>query len=186
MESIFLTGSSGFVGKNLKKQFTTFNIEEYERNSEININSNIIIHLAGKAHDLRFNQPYEEYYESNTELTKRIYDAFLVSKAKVFIMLSSVKAAAESVDEVLNENFIPNPTTHYGKSKFLAEQYIVKKGIREDKRFYILRPSMIHGPENKGNLNLLYRFVSFGLPWPLGSFENKRSFCSIDNLFFCD
>ena len=184
MESIFLTGSSGFVGKNLKKQFTTFNIEEYERNSEININSNIIIHLAGKAHDLRFNQPYEEYYESNTELTKRIYDAFLVSKAKVFIMLSSVKAAAESVDEVLNENFIPNPTTHYGKSKFLAEQYIIKKGIREDKRFYILRPSMIHGPENKGNLNLLYRFVSFGLPWPLGSFENKRSFCSIDNLFF--
>jgi nucleoside-diphosphate-sugar epimerase len=43
---------------------------------------------------------------------------------------------------------------------------------------------MIHGPENKGNLNLLYKLVSKGIPWPLGSFENKRSFCSIDNLMF--
>ena len=41
---------------------------------------------------------------------------------------------------------------------------------------------MIHGPGNKGNLNLLYSLVSKGLPWPLGSFENKRSYCSIDNL----
>ena len=43
---------------------------------------------------------------------------------------------------------------------------------------------MIHGPGNKGNLNLLYKIVSKGLPWPLGSFENKRSFCSVDNLCF--
>jgi len=43
---------------------------------------------------------------------------------------------------------------------------------------------MIHGPRNKGNLNLLYKVVSKGIPWPLGSFENKRSFTSIDNLLF--
>jgi nucleoside-diphosphate-sugar epimerase len=43
---------------------------------------------------------------------------------------------------------------------------------------------MIHGPGNKGNLNLLYQFVSKGLPWPLGHFNNKRSFLSIDNLCF--
>mgnify|MGYP000542181274 FL=1 len=43
---------------------------------------------------------------------------------------------------------------------------------------------MIHGPGNKGNLNLLYKLVSKGIPWPLGSFDNKRSFCSIDNLMF--
>ena len=43
---------------------------------------------------------------------------------------------------------------------------------------------MIHGPGNKGNLNLLYKIVSKGFPWPLGAFENKRSFCSIDNLCF--
>ena len=43
---------------------------------------------------------------------------------------------------------------------------------------------MIHGPGNKGNLNYLYNFVKLGLPWPLGSFENKRSFCSIENISF--
>jgi nucleoside-diphosphate-sugar epimerase len=43
---------------------------------------------------------------------------------------------------------------------------------------------MIHGPDNKGNLNLLYKLVSKGIPWPLGAFENKRSFCSIDNVCF--
>jgi nucleoside-diphosphate-sugar epimerase len=43
---------------------------------------------------------------------------------------------------------------------------------------------MIHGPGNKGNLNLLYKIVSKNIPWPLGAFYNKRSFCSIDNLMF--
>jgi len=49
---------------------------------------------------------------------------------------------------------------------------------------YILRPCMIHGPGNKGNLNLLYKVVMKGIPYPLGAFENRRSFCSIDNLSF--
>ena len=61
---------------------------------------------------------------------------------------------------------------------------MLSKYIPEGKRVYILRPCMIHGPGNKGNLNLLYKMVSKGLPWPLGSFDNKRSFCSIDNLMF--
>jgi nucleoside-diphosphate-sugar epimerase len=43
---------------------------------------------------------------------------------------------------------------------------------------------MIHGPGNKGNLNLLYKLVSKGISWPLGAFDNRRSFCSIDNLMF--
>lgn len=49
---------------------------------------------------------------------------------------------------------------------------------------YILRPCMIHGPGNKGNLNLLYQLVKKGIPYPLGAFENRRSFTSIDNLSF--
>jgi nucleoside-diphosphate-sugar epimerase len=43
---------------------------------------------------------------------------------------------------------------------------------------------MIHGAGNKGNLNSLVRFVKSGIPWPLGKFENKRSFCTIGNLVF--
>jgi nucleoside-diphosphate-sugar epimerase len=53
-----------------------------------------------------------------------------------------------------------------------------------DKKVYILRPCMIHGSGNKGNLNLLFKIQQKGLPWPLGAFENERSFCSIDNILF--
>jgi len=66
----------------------------------------------------------------------------------------------------------------------LAEQYILSKLIPKGKRVYILRPCMIHGPGNKGNLNLLYSVVSKGFPWPLGLFENSRSYLSIENLCF--
>jgi nucleoside-diphosphate-sugar epimerase len=182
---IFLTGSSGFVGTTFLNYFNNCNIQTFVRGKESNFdNAEIIIHLAGKAHDLKNTSNPEEYYQVNTELTKKVFDAFLTSDAKVFITLSSVKAVADEVQRELTEEHIPNPITHYGKSKLLAEQYILSKEIPEGKRFYILRPCMIHGPRNKGNLNLLYQLVSKGIPWPLGAFENKRSFCSIDNLMF--
>jgi nucleoside-diphosphate-sugar epimerase len=184
-DSIFITGSSGFIGNNILNSFSdNFEFKSHKRDFELTLNQKIIIHLAGKPHDVKKISNPEEYYQVNTELTKKVYDAFLASDAKVFITLSSVKAVADEVPGELTEESIPNPITHYGKSKLLAEQYILSKDIPEGKRFYILRPCMIHGPGNKGNLNLLYKLVSKGFPWPLGAFENKRSFCSIDNLMF--
>jgi len=184
-KTIFLTGASGFVGKNLISFFNgEYQIISFSRNGDLFINEDIVIHLAGKAHDIKITSNPEEYYQVNTELTKKVFDAFILSPAKVFITLSSVKAAADQVEGELNEDFIPNPVTHYGKSKLLAENYILSRDIPAGKRVYILRPCMIHGAGNKGNLNLLFRLVSKGIPWPLGAFDNKRSFCSIDNLIF--
>ena len=183
--SIYLTGASGFVGKNLISYFNNkIEIKKHVRDAEFCISQNIVIHLAGKAHDLKNISNKEEYYEVNTELTKKIFDAFLISDSSVFIMLSSVKAVADNVVGSLSEDCEPNPKTHYGKSKLLAERYILSKNIPGNKRVYILRPCMIHGPGNKGNLNLLYRFVSKGIPYPFGLYKNKRSFLSIDNLCF--
>jgi len=183
LKSILITGSSGFVGTYLKKYINRkFQIIPYNRTH--NFNADIIVHLAGKAHDLKSVTDPSDYYIVNTELTKKVFDRFIESDSKVFIILSSVKAVADELEVDLTEDYIPNPITHYGKSKLLAEEYILSKQITESKRVYILRPCMIHGPGNKGNLNLLYKIVSKGFPWPLGAFENKRSFCSIDNLCF--
>jgi len=181
----FLTGSSGFVGTSFIKYFQSEVVKLSSRSNETYFeDAKIIVHLAGKAHDLKKTSNADEYYQVNTELTKTVFDAFLASDAEVFITLSSVKAVADVVHGELTEETVPNPITHYGKSKLLAEQYILSKEIPEGKRVYILRPCMIHGPGNKGNLNLLFKLSSMQIPWPLGAFENKRSFCSIDNLMF--
>ena len=185
MSTIFITGSSGFVGLNLIKYLTSFfKFYKYERETPICIYQDVVIHLAGKAHDFKKISNSNEYFQVNTELTKTVFDAFLASNAKVFITLSSVKAVADEVEGELTEDYIPSPITNYGKSKLQAEQYILSKLIPEGKRVYILRPCMIHGPGNKGNLSLLYKLVSKGFPWPLGAFDNQRSYCSIDNLIF--
>jgi nucleoside-diphosphate-sugar epimerase len=189
---ISITGCSGFVGQNLKSFFEQNQIIVQSITRQVDeetflflLNKSIaLIHLAGKAHDLKNTSFPDEYYEVNTKLTQKVFDAFLTSDAKVFITLSSVKSVADEVQGELMEGHIATPITHYGKSKLLAEQYILSKDIPEAKRVYILRPCMIHGPGNKGNLNLLYKLVSKGIPWPLGAFENQRSFCSIDNLMF--
>ncbi len=182
---LFISGFSGFVGKSILFTFPSGVFIKYKRGTKIKIESAFaVLHLAGKAHDFKKSANPNEYYQVNTELSKEVFDAFLASNAKVFITLSSVKAVADEVSGFLTEDHVPNPITHYGKSKLLAEEFILSKVIPEGKRVYILRPCMIHGPGNKGNLNLLYKLVSIGIPWPLGAFENQRSFCSIDNLMF--
>lgn len=207
---ILITGIHGFVGSNLvialKEHHTLYGLdivyplkEGVERTfswndlEEGNIPEiDAIIHLAGKAHDTKNQSKAQVYFDINTGLTQKIYDFFLRSTARKFIFFSSVKAAADSVPgDVLTEEVVPAPVGPYGESKIKAEEYILRNEERRmksdecgGKQVYILRPCMIHGPGNKGNLNLLYEVVSKGIPWPLGAFDNKRTFTSIDNLCF--
>jgi len=167
-----------------------------------------IIHLAGKAHDTKNQAAADVYFKVNTELTKKVFDYFLAHDSiKKFVFFSTAKAAADKVDGVLTEDVVPAPVGPYGESKIAAENYILSKfkdfnglsSLREDplepleqlehlkptsKDVYIFRPCMIHGPGNKGNLNLLYNVVRKGFPWPLGAFENRRTFTSVENICF--
>lgn len=204
---ILITGVHGFVGTNLVKALSkghriygldivcpnkegvkyTFSWDDLDVKDMVP-NVDAIIHLAGKAHDTKNQSAADVYFKVNTDLTKRIYDFFLKSSAKKFIFFSSVKAAADRVEgEFVDENVTPAPVGPYGESKIKAEEYIRQKEeerLAKGKETYILRPCMIHGPGNKGNLNLLYGVVKKGIPWPLGAFENKRTFTSIDNLCY--
>ena len=206
--NILITGIHGFIGSNfirtLRDKHTlygldiifpcrdgviqTFSWRDIEPTSfpfQILPKFDAIIHLAGKAHDTKNQSVAQSYFDINTGLTQKIFDFFMESSAKKFIFFSSVKAAAESViGDILTEDMIPTPVGPYGESKIKAEEYIKEhfEYSTTDKQVYILRPCMIHGPGNKGNLNLLYNVVKKGIPWPLGDFENRRSFTSIDNL----
>ncbi len=186
---ITITGASGFVGLNLQNylrqnhEIKTLSVR-YSVDQELKLETNAVIHLAGKAHDLKKVAQPSEYYQANFELTKQLFDSFLNSDAEVFIFMSSVKACADKVEGELKETYSSDPKTHYGISKRQAEQYILNKQLPEGKRVYVLRPCMIHGPGNKGNLNLLYSLVCKKIPWPLGAFSNQRSFLSVENLCF--
>jgi Nucleoside-diphosphate-sugar epimerases len=202
--NLLITGIHGFVGSNLTNSLKsthtiygldiiktikngvvhTYTWDELDKLSPVDA----VIHLAGKAHDTKNQTEKQVYFDVNTGLTQKIYDWFLASDAKQFIYFSSVKAAADKVEEhILTEEIAPKPKGPYGESKIAAENYIISQQSTvnsQHKKTYILRPCMIHGPGNKGNLNLLYNVVNKGIPYPLGAFWNKRSFTSIDNLSF--
>ena len=195
--TLYITGAHGFVGSNLimyldSNEFkhlltigrsgSDFTYDEFELHALEP--GSTIVHLAGKAHDLRNAKNLDDYDKVNFELTKRVYDRFIQSEATTFIFLSSVKAVADTVVGELTESTSPSPCTAYGISKLKAEEYLDEHSNRPEQRTYILRPCMIHGPGNKGNLNLLYGLVSHRIPYPLGAFSNKRSLLTIENLCF--
>jgi len=185
---ITITGISGFVGKNLSEFLMSEGLDvtglSLRGNWSFPKNADAVIHLAGKAHDTSNTSDAEEYFKINRDLTIQLFDDFLKSDCKDFFYFSTVKAVADTLDETLIENYSPDPKTPYGKSKLEAENYLLKQNLPFGKRLFIIRPCMIHGTGNKGNLNLLYKIVEKGLPWPLASFHNERSFLSIDNLNF--
>ncbi len=206
---ILITGIHGFVGSNLvealkqRHEIYGLDIVAPEKEGVIKTYSwdeldnglvpdvDAVIHLAGKAHDTKNKSAADVYFKVNTDLTKKIFDYFSGHPSiKKFIFFSSVKAAVDKVPgDVLTEDVTPCPVGPYGESKVRAEEYI-QKCLNDEQAIYsgrdvvILRPCMIHGPGNKGNLNLLYGFVKKNLPWPLGAFENHRTFTSVDNLTF--
>ena len=198
---ILITGVHGFVGSNLVKTLSkehiiygldiispikegvrfTFGWDNLNDGEIPDVDA--IVHLAGKAHDTKNQAAADVYFKVNTGLTQRIFDYFLKSSAKKFVFFSTAKAAADKVDGILTEDVVPSPVGPYGESKIKAEEYILSH-MPADKYVYIFRPCMIHGPGNKGNLNLLYNVVKKGIPWPLGAFENRRTFTSVENICF--
>lgn len=206
---ILITGVHGFVGSNLvkalskehtiygldiispKKEGVWFTFSWAHLCPEGGIpEMDAIIHLAGKAHDTKNQADADTYFKVNRDLTVKIFDYFCEHpRCKKFIFFSTAKAAADKVEGVLTEDVVPAPVGPYGESKIAAEQYILNRMKSSPEAFegrgvYIFRPCMIHGPGNKGNLNLLYNIVKRGIPWPLGAFENRRTFTSVENVCF--
>ena len=182
---ILITGAYGFVGTNLCKYLTekghqcdALDVSAAKRDdvpylgfytwldldsspSPISFTSyDAVVHLAGKAHDLKKVASEQSYFDINVGLTEKIFNAS-IGKVPRFVYFSSSKASVDG--------------NAYGRSKLAAEQFLNGRAI-------VLRPAMIHGPGNKGNLNLLWGIARRGLPWPLAAFENKRSFTSICNI----
>ena len=186
---IALFGSTGFVGQHLldglEAEIIPVNIRKIAWESQIPADVDAFINCIGKAHDHKGAATEHDFYFANYELVKVLFEEFLKSNAQIFIHISSIAAVEENErKEVLTEDSVGNPQSHYGKSKKAAEEYLLKQSLPSGKKIFILRPTMIHGEGDKGNLTLLYKIISKGIPYPLGAFKNSRTFISVDNVVF--
>ncbi|SHG69449.1 Nucleoside-diphosphate-sugar epimerase [Chryseobacterium oranimense] len=189
MENILLFGASGFLGSHLKKSLpqniVPVNIRKENWQEEMPYDVSVFINCIGKAHDHSGIATEKDFYQANFEVVKSLFKEFINSKAFLFIHISSIAVVEENERAgIINEQSECFPVSHYGKSKKAAEDYLLAQQIPEGKKLIILRPVMIHGDGDKGNLKLLYKIISKGIPYPLGSFNNLRSFISVDNVAY--
>lgn len=189
---IVLVGYTGFVGSSIlnspllaQHEFICLGRSELSKSEfpEKFYSADVLIYTVGVAHDIAGDIPDNIYYTVNVDLLKKVYNEYSKSSIKTFIYFSSIKVVADKASQAISESTVTNPQTIYGKTKLLAEQYILDS-IIPSRRFYVLRPSMIHGPNNRGNLNTLFQYLAKGTPWIFNNFDNKRSFSSIKNVIF--
>jgi UDP-glucose 4-epimerase len=134
-----------------------------------------VVHLAGIAHTYADEALYDLVNHRATETLA--HSAAELGKHLVFI--SSIAAQSGSFSErELTEDDPPQPTNAYGRSKLAAEEAIRKAGGS----FTTLRPVVIYGQGEKGNLATIRKIAQLPLPLPFGGLTARRSVLSVKNL----
>lgn len=191
-KKILITGKNSYVGNQLA-EWLNKEPEKYEvvkesvredKWKEIDFSIyDVVVHVAGIAHQDTKADQEELYYKINTDLTIELADKAKVEGVKQFIFMSSmiVYGASSKIGEtkVITRETVPEPINFYGNSKLLAEKGILP--LQSDSfDVVIIRPPMIYGKGSKGNYPLLSKFAKTSPVFP--DVDNKRSMLHIDNL----
>jgi UDP-glucose 4-epimerase len=136
-----------------------------------------VIHLAAIAHRTHIDSG--QYTRANRVATAHLVQACAQRGIKRLIFMSSIGAQAGSAaDHVVSEKDEPWPITAYDRAKLAAEEEVRHSSVP----YTILRPVIVYGPGAKANMAMMMRIASLPVPLPFGSFQNRRSLLSIDNL----
>jgi nucleoside-diphosphate-sugar epimerase len=144
-----------------------------------------VVHLAARAHVLGERSGHEVdalYGRVNTEGTARLARQAIEAGVKHFIFVSSIGAMAESSESILTLETACAPSTLYGKSKLEAELALRDIAEAGGMEWTIIRPPLVYGSSNPGNMERLLKLVKTGIPLPLASVRNRRSFIYVENL----
>lgn len=143
-----------------------------------------VIHLAARAHIIHDNipNPEDEFFKTNTSGTANLVKQSIQTGVKHFVFISSIGAMATLSNQPLSENSPCQPDTPYGRSKLQAEQALISLASQSNMTWTILRPTLVYGPGNPGNMERLIKLIERGLPLPFGRIDNRRSFVYVGNL----
>lgn len=206
MTKILITGGNGFVGKALifdllKK--TNVQVVSLVRSYQIqpqaveqlvaeNIfevefpeNTDVIVHLAGRAHILneQTTDPLTEFRKVNVEGTLQLARQALDKKVKRFIFMSSIGVnGSVTSQQPFTEDALPQPHVDYAVSKLEAEEALKKLFAGSDTELVIIRPPLVYAAYAPGNFARLLKLVATNLPLPFARTQNKRSFVALENL----
>jgi UDP-glucose 4-epimerase len=205
-EFFAITGSSGFIGSrlltylsnksdNIRLLVRSIDASSQHEQVECDLASghirsdcfsgvSTVFHLAGFAHDMRTSKNVASIYQSvNVDATIRLAEIAVKAGVKKFVFVSSVKAGGSATPGVcLSENDQGDPEGIYGNTKREAELKLLEIGRKTDMNISIIRPSLVYGPNVKGNLRLMLSGVKKGWFPPLPETHNKRSMIHVDDL----
>lgn len=199
----FISGGSGFVGRRLisalqERQIDVRLLSRNQQNADtvvcdLNTESiprgalagvDTVFHLAGVAHDMRDASKIEDlYYQVNTRATIQLANLAVRSGVKRFVFISSVKAGGKPPPrKCANEEEQRDTKSIYGKTKREAEIRLLEIGKESGMHVSIIRPSLVYGPNVKGNLQLMLDGIKAGWFPPLPEIDNRRSMIHVDDL----
>jgi len=200
----FVTGGSGFIGQRLtvvlKQLGGEIRVLSREEQSDYDTivcdlqsefipdqafnNVDTIFHLAGFAHDMRDASKISDfYYKVNVSATVQLANLAVKSGVKRFVFVSSVKAGGNPpLGTCANEKDQRNAEDVYGRTKREAELKLLEIGQVSGMHVSIIRPSLVYGPDVKGNLQLMLSGIGKGWFPPLPETGNRRSMIHVDDL----
>jgi nucleoside-diphosphate-sugar epimerase len=192
MKKLLLTGSSGFLGKNiLDKLKNIYNVttlgltkdEDILTNLSIEIpfipiKPEIVLHAAGKVHSIsKTDNDKKSFFDINYQGTINLCKALEKSGIpQSFIFISSVAVYGLDEGENIDESFPLIGSDPYAQSKIKAENFLTNWCNENNVKLIILRPSLIAGPNPPGNLGDMIKSIKSGRYF---SIKDKRAFKSI-------
>lgn len=142
--------------------------------------SDIVILLAAQHRDDV--TPVSLYYDTNVGGMETTLNAMEKNGVKRLIFFSSVAVYGLNKNNP-NENHPADPFNHYGKSKWQAEQVLQKwYETHTDWNIDIIRPTVIFGERNRGNVYNLLKQISSGKFLMVGKGNNKKSMAYVGNI----
>lgn len=204
---IVVTGASGFIGRHLVSSLaksgaqvigvtrgvqleiagarTAFVSDVLDRESirEALRGATSVVHLAARVHARPEGRTDagSECRRINVDGTSLLLDESAAAGVRTFVFASSVKAVAGESDEMLTTDTAPQPIDAYGESKLEAERLVRVVARREGMHAPILRLPNVYGPGMKANMAFFFGAIDKGMPLPLASVRNRRSFAYVAN-----